>query len=146
MNSLTHFHRRRVARVAVVAIISMGLLPCALLTKTFKLQKTSIVPGATGEVKTGKDKNGNTKFSVEVKHLANPTELLPPKSGYVVWIQQKDGSPETQGILKVNENLQGKFESNTPNKRFDLWITAEDDPTTKSPSGPEVLRASGITP
>ena len=146
MNSLTHLRGSRFARFAIVAIISTGLLPCALPAKTFKLQKASIVPGATGEVKTGKDKNGNTKFSVEVKHLANPAELSPPKSAYIVWIQQGGASPESQGMLKVDKNLQGKFESTTTNTRFDLWITAEGDSTAKSPSGPEVLRANGVTP
>jgi hypothetical protein len=146
MNLLPDSRGSRVAGVAVVAIILMGLLPCVLVAKTYKLQSASIVPGATGAVKTGKDKNGNTWFSVEVKHLAHPTDLTPPKTTYIIWIQQRDASPENQGMLKVNKNLEGKFMSTTPKKRFDLWITAETDPAAKSPSGPEVLRANGITP
>jgi len=146
MNVLTHWCNRRVVKLAVVATISMGLFPCALKAKTFKLQATSVVPGATGEVKTGKDKNGNTKFRVEVKHLADPKQLTPPRSVYVVWIQVKGSPPESEGMLKVNKNLEGKLESATPNTFFDLWVTAEGDATSKAPSGPEVLRANGITP
>jgi len=146
MNLLTHLQGRRVASVAVMVTLSMGVLSSVLFAKTFKLQNASIVPGATGEVNVGKDKNGNTKFSVEVKHLADPTGLTPPKSVYMVWIQVKGGTPESQGMLKVNKNLEGKFESSTPSKYFDLWITAESDAATKSPGGPEVLRASGVSP
>ena len=97
-------------KLGFVITLLMGILPCALLAKSYKLQQSTIVPGATGEVKTGKDKNGNTKFSVQVKHLANPGSLTPPKSTYVVWIQQAGAAPESQGVLKVSKNLEGKFE------------------------------------
>jgi hypothetical protein len=146
MKSRTNFLDSRMPRVAVLVVICASLLPCVLLAKSFKLQAASIVPGATGEVKTGKDKNGNTKFTVEVKHLAEPNSLTPPRSTYIVWIQRTGASPESQGVLKVSRNLDGKFESSTQDKAFDLWITAESDPTTKSPSGPEVLRANGVAP
>lgn len=122
------------------------MLPCLLFAKTFRLQNSSIVPGAAGEVKTSKDKNGNTKFTVQVKHLANPTSLTPPKSTYIIWIQQPGAAPESQGALKVNKNLEGKFETATPDKRFDLWITAQTDSSVKAPSGPEVLRATNVQP
>ena len=136
----------RASKIGLVVILLIGTLPYVLLAKTVKLQSTSIVPGAAGEVKTAKDKNGNTKFSVQVKHLANPSSLTPPKSTYVIWIQQPGAAPESQGVLKVNKNLEGKFETSTADKRFDLWITAENDATIKSPSGPEVLRANGLQP
>jgi hypothetical protein len=123
----------------------LAVLPSLLFANTYKLQHSSVVPGATGEVKTGKDKNGNTTFSVKVQNLARPDALTPPMSTYVIWIEQHGATPESQGVLKVNDKLQGTFESSTPNKEFDLWITAEHDPAIKSPSGPEVLRAAGIT-
>jgi len=141
----TQFRSRQVMRICLV-VMFLGILPCVLLSKTFKLQSTSTVPGASGEVKSAKDKNGNTKFSVQVKHLANPSALTPPKSTYVVWIQQPGAAPESQGVLKVNKNLEGKFETSTADKRFDLWITAENDASIKSPSGPEVLRANAVQP
>ena len=135
----------RAARIAIALGISIALPPCVLLAKKYTMQNASIVPGASGEVKTGKDKNGNTTFTVEVKHLAKPGALTPPRSTYVVWIQPKGGSPESQGILKVSDKLDGKFQSSTQDQSFDLWITAENDDTTKSPNGPEVLRANSVT-
>ncbi len=145
MSFLSAIRANRAAKLALVATVSLGLLPCVLLAKKYTLQNATIVPGAQGQVNTGKDKNGNTKFTVEVKHLAKPAELTPPKNTYVIWIQQSGGSPESQGMLKVNDKLEGKFESSTPNKVFDLWITAEADGTVKAPGGPEVLRANGVT-
>jgi len=97
-------------KTGIVITLLMAILPSVLLAKSYKLQQSTIVPGATGEVKTGKDKNGNTKFSLQVKHLANPASLTPPKSTYVVWIQQTGAAPESQGVLKVSKNLEGKFE------------------------------------
>jgi hypothetical protein len=136
----------RVIKISLAVTLLIGMLPCLLLAKSFKLQQSTLVPGATGEVKTGKDKNGNTKFSVQVKHLANPSALTPPKTTYIIWIQLAGAAPESQGVLKVSKDLEGKFETSTPNKQFDLWITAENDSTVKSPSGPEVLRANGVKP
>jgi hypothetical protein len=146
MNFLSKVCGTRTARIAFVVTIAIGLLPEALNAKSFKLKPTTIVPGATGEVKTGKDKNGNTKFNIKVKYMAEPAQLTPPKSVYVVWIQVKDGSPVSQGALKVDDKREGEFESTTPEKLFDLWITAESDATVQSPSGPEVLRANGVKP
>jgi hypothetical protein len=124
----------------------LAVLPSLLFANTFKLQHSSVVPGAAGEVRTGTDRNGNTTIRVDVQHLAKPDALTPSMSIYVVWLQQPGRAPERQGVLDVNDKLEGRFESSTPSKQFDLWITAEHDRNIKSPSGPEVLRATGITP
>jgi len=110
--------------------------------KKFPLTAASLVPGARGTVEIGTDKNGNTKVKVKVQHLASPESLTPPQNAYIVWFQQKGSNPETEGRLTVNKKLEGQFETTTPYKNFDLFITAEQDATTKSPSGTEVLRAT----
>jgi hypothetical protein len=46
-----------------------------------------------------------------VEHLANPQNLTPPASVYVVWVQETGGSPENQGQLKVDKNLKAQFET-----------------------------------
>jgi hypothetical protein len=102
----------------------------------------TIVPGASGDVEVGKDKNGNTKLKMSVQHLAKPESLTPPKTIYIVWLQERNGSPESQGQLKVDKNLKASFETVTPSRNFDLFVTAEQDATAKTPAGPEVLRTS----
>jgi len=118
------------------------LLSAAGYAKKYPLTPATIVPGATGELNTGTDKNGNTEVKVKVKHLAKPEGLTPAKQVYMVWLQPTGGPPENAGLLKVNSGLEGTFETTTPHKGFDLIITGEDDTSVKTPSGPEVLRAS----
>jgi len=145
MNQSIRFFETRIGRIAVVAGISIVLLPAMLSAKTFKMKAALIVPAASGEVKTGKDNNGNTVFVVEVKNLAKPSALTPPKTTYVVWIRPKGGTPESQGVVKVNDKLEGRFQSSTQANDFELWITAENDEMAKSPGRAEVLRANNVT-
>jgi hypothetical protein len=120
------------------------LLFCAvaLAAKKFPLTADPIVPAAKGRAEVGKDKNGNSKVKITVEHLAKPENLTPSRNAYVVWFQETEGSPETEGQLKVNNDLKAKFETTTPLKNFRVLITAEDDPSSKAPSGPQVLRAT----
>jgi hypothetical protein len=124
------------------ALALVLLISAAGYAKKYPFTPAPIVPAAAGDLNTGTDKNGNTEIRVKVRHLAKPEGLSPAKQVYMVWLQQAGGSPENAGLLKVNSKLEGTFETTTPYKGFDVIITAEDDPTVKAPSGPEVLRAS----
>jgi hypothetical protein len=75
-----------------------------------------------------------------VDHLAKPEHLSPAKQAYVVWIQPEGKEATNEGVLRVNDELKGDFRANTPYKKFDLFVTAEDTPTATSPSGPEIMR------
>jgi hypothetical protein len=130
---------RKFSSIIAVAVLSAGLVFAA---KKFPLTAASIVPAAKGSVEIGKDRNGNTEVKLTVEHLANPTNLSPAQANYVVWLQDKGAGPENQGELKVNSKLDGSFQTVTPKKNFDVFVTGENDSTVKSPSGPEVLRTS----
>jgi hypothetical protein len=110
--------------------------------KKFPLTAAASVPAARGQVDVGNDKNGNTKVEVKVEHLATPDSLTPPKTVYVVWFQERGGEPQSQGVLKPGKDLKATFQSVTSMKTFDVLVTAESDPSTKTPSGTEVMRAS----
>ena len=118
------------------------LCTVAYAAKKYPLTAASIVPGARGEVKVDKDKNGNTRLKMTVQHLAHPASLTPPATAYVVWFQDRGGNSENRGQLKMDKNLKAAFEAVTPLKNFDLLITAEQDAGTKVPSGPEVLKTT----
>ncbi len=125
-----------------VFLITAFVLFCTLLlAKKISLTASSIVPAAQGIVDIGKDRNGNTELKVQVEHLARPDNLTPSESVYIVWFQDHESPAENQGELKVNNKLQGTFQTVTPHKTFDLFVTAEQDKTVKAPAGPEVLRA-----
>lgn len=112
--------------------------------KDFKLINDASVPGATGKVDVGKDRNGNYRLKLEVEHLAKPTGLTPAKQAYVVWVQGRDGQPQALGQLRVNDDLKGTLETTTPHlaDQFEVFITAEDNPSTQVPSEPRLLRAT----
>ena len=123
--------------------MAMAVLFATLsFAKKFPLIAASIVPAATGSVDLGKDRNGNTELKLNVDHLAKPASLTPPQNNYVVWVQEKDAAAENVGELKVNGKLKGAFQTVTPRRKFDVFVTAESDVTIKAPSGPEVLRGT----
>ena len=103
------------------------------------------VPAAAGKVELNHDRNGNLKVKVEVQHLAKPGALTPAKQAYVVWIQSRGKEPENQGQLKVNDELKGSFETTTSYPAFDIFVTAEDNPATTTPSGTQILKGT-MTP
>jgi hypothetical protein len=100
------------------------------------------VPGATGRVSFEHDRNGNIKYHVETKHLARPDSLTPAKAAYVVWVQPRGKEAQKAGVLALNNNLEGSFRGTTLLRVFDLFITAEDSPTTAQPTGTQVLKAT----
>jgi hypothetical protein len=125
-----------------ITLLTVAFAIAAFAAKRFPLAAASIVPAAKGSVEIGHDRNGNTEIKLTVEHLANPTSLSPSQANYVVWLQDKDSGPENRGELRVNGNLEGTFQTVTPRKNFDLFVTGENDGTAKSPSGPEVLRTT----
>jgi hypothetical protein len=129
--------------VRIAAMLLVGMVASSQgYAKKYPLAATAVVPAARGKIETGKDKNGNTKLKLEAEHLAEPGKLSPPKTAYVVWLQEKNAAPETQGQLRVDKNLKGTFETTTPLKSFDVFVTAESDPASKQPNGTEVFRVT----
>jgi hypothetical protein len=120
------------------------LLVCAVAeaSRKYPVTASSAVPAAKGEVSVDTDKNGNVKVHLWVEHLANPQNLTPAGSVYVVWLQDKNERPENKGQMKMDKNLKGTFDTVTSTKSFELFVTGEKDSSTKIPTGQEVLRAA----
>jgi hypothetical protein len=130
------FYRFALLCGAVLAVATVGW------AKTYHMTATKTVPAAAGEVNVAKEKNGNIRVDVKVKHLAKPGNLTPPANTYVVWLQQEGSQPQSQGELKVEDDLDGELKTTTPLKNFNVFITAETDSQTKTPSDQVVLRAT----
>ena len=118
------------------------LLTSFAMARDVRLTASPKVPAAEGKVSLDKDSNGNLKVKLETEHLAKPANLSPSATNYVVWIQARDGQPENQGQLKVDNDLKGKFETTSRYQAFDIFVTAEGNPNATSPSGMEVLRGT----
>lgn len=106
------------------------------------LDPNHTVPAAGGSVLAQQTHNGNTRIDLTVHNLAQPVELTPSATHYVVWVQANGYPPEDVGTLKVNNSLHGKLKADTPFKDFTIFITAEQSTQPRSPSGERVL--SGV--
>lgn len=62
--------------------------------------------------------------------------LTPSKTVYVVWAQTASAPPENLGELEVENNLKGELKTITPQRNFELLVTAENDPRATAPTGP----------
>lgn len=142
-NSLKMSKGRPLTQMLVVIGLALTLFcSVALAAKKYPLTANQAVPAALGHVDIDKDKNGNTTLKVSVEHLADPKNLSPSADVYIVWIQERGGTPENHGQLKVDKNLKADFDSVTSAKSFELFITGERDKNTKLPVGTEVLRTT----
>jgi hypothetical protein len=126
----------RLALLAVLAVASVGW------AKTYHMTSMTTVPGAAGEVNVAKEKNGNIQVDINVTHLAKPGMLTPSANSYVVWLEQEGSQPQSQGQLKIGDDLKGDLKSTTTLNHFNVIVTAETDSQTKFPSDQVVLRAT----
>ncbi len=129
--------------LVIMFCIALPLVGCG---SAIHLTNAPSVPGATGEVKLGKDDNNNTTIEILVQHLAKPEQLTPKKSIYVVWIEAYEQKPVNAGQLMVDDDLEGKFTAQTPYQYFRIFITAENVPTVSEPGVEVVLSTDLLKP
>ncbi|HTU40199.1 MAG TPA: hypothetical protein VMF10_00715 [Candidatus Aquilonibacter sp.] len=98
-------------------------------------------PGAQATVTAQTSGNDNTDLNIKVHNLALPSSLTPAENVYVVWVQPPGESPKNLGELKVDNKQSGDLHTETPYKRFTIFVTAEKDPQVQQPQGPRVLSA-----
>ena len=112
--------------------------------KKVQMSASTGTPAAHATVTTRIGDNGNTKFDIKVQDLAKPSNLTPPENVYVVWVQPPQQAAMNQGQLRVNKGLDGQFDSQSPYKRFKVFITAEKDAQVQKPQGAQVLSANVV--
>ena len=104
------------------------------------MSSSPMVPAAEGIVHFEKTKNDNVAIDLAVKRLANPEKLTPPASTYVVWVRSdKNAAPQNVGALKVDKDLVGTVDTQTPMHSFELFITAEGSGQVMAPAGQPLL-------
>lgn len=126
--------------LAAAGALVLTLLSVGCAGHRYHLVPAPSVPAASGSVQIRTDKNGNDVIDLKVKHLAEPSALTPPRSTYVVWIQPPGKAAINQGELRVDNNLNGEFKTATPYKRFQLFVTAENQAKVTAPTGQPLLR------
>jgi hypothetical protein len=135
------FSRQAVLPSLVPLVLFAFIWPFGGGARRVHMMAGSETPAAQGSVTVQTGGNGNMKLDLKVQSLAAPSSLTPPANVYVVWIQPPDQNAQNHGQLSVNRNEDGELHTNTPYKRFKVFVTAEQNARVQEPTGPRVLQA-----
>jgi hypothetical protein len=110
---------------------------------------SKVVPAAKGKVKVKKDSNSNYSIKVKISNLAESAQLTPPKKAYVVWLVDENQSVHNIGQIDsstgfLSSKLKAGFETVSTFRPVRLFITAENDKNTNTPSDEEVLTTAAL--
>jgi hypothetical protein len=130
------------ALAVLVSLATLALMATAASAQNLVMAPSKVLPAAVIHVALGTDNNGNTTVDLKAEHLAKPSSLNPPASVYVVWVQRDEQRPQLKGQLQVDDDLNAELKFVTPETRFQIIITAQQDASTPTPSGTEVARSS----
>lgn len=100
------------------------------------------VPAGAGTVTASDGDNGNTKLTVQVKHLANASMIASDATVYVVWIEPRNAPIQSLGALTVDDDLEGTLDAITPHRRFTVTVTPEPSAMVRQPTHKPVLTAT----
>jgi hypothetical protein len=126
-----------------ILMVTLMLIIASCTTSESFLNST-VVPGATGNVKVKKDGNQNYVIKVEIADLAEVERLQTSKQTYVVWMETEKGNTENLGQLKSSTGFMSKqhtasLEATSPFKPVRIFVTAENESNERYPDNVEIL-------
>jgi hypothetical protein len=132
------------SKIFISLLTALFLFSFNLFAKKVRFTTSSVVPAARGYVKISRDNNQNYLISIEILNMAEVGRLQPPKLTYVVWMASNEASTMNMGQIKssvtfLTKRLKASFETATPYKPTQIFITAEDDPGYQLPGTQIVL-------
>jgi uncharacterized lipoprotein YajG len=121
---------------AIFMLAMMLVIASCATNQTFL--NSSVVPGATGNVKVKKDKNQNYVINLKVEDLAAVDKLQTSKQMYVVWMETERGNIENLGQMKTSTGFMSKqrtasLETVSSFKPIRFFITAENEKNARYP-------------
>lgn len=136
-------------RIFSALVLTASLSLFAACSSKVGFQPSTVAPAARGDVKVDKDKNNNYEISIDVKMLAEPNRLSPPKSVYLVWMETESNGTQNLGQLKTDDGLfsstlKASMKTTSPYKPRRIFITGEDNAATTVPSGYVVLSTNSF--
>jgi hypothetical protein len=138
----------RMVLLAGALLLPFGSAACSHMPWTSSggtpMMASPRMPAAQGAVSIKDADNGNVKLAVSVKHMAPPEKVATGASSYVVWLKplatgNENEAPQNLGALAVNKDEEGNFDTTTSYRQFDLFVTAEPQPGSTSPTGEQLL-------
>ncbi|MBL7857514.1 MAG: hypothetical protein JNM57_07480 [Cyclobacteriaceae bacterium] len=132
--------------IFLLTVLALLFTACA---KKVTFLNSSVVPSAEGAVSIKKDNNNNYNIDLDVKRLADPSRLTPPRAVYVVWMETTQSGVQNIGQLKTSTKgfskmLSSSLKTVTPHQPTGFFITAEDDATGNYPGMTVVLKTATI--
>lgn len=120
-------------------VLLVALVSCS---SAIKFPISSKVPSADITLSTKILESGNHEIIIKANNLASADRLSPARKLYIVW-----GVTAYEGIRNLgmmsNENTESvHFETLTPFKLTEIFITAEDNGNIAEPFGEEITRLS----
>jgi hypothetical protein len=99
------------------------------------LRSSDSIPSAQGRLAVKGTEGPNQVVDLTVKHMAQPNRVKPGATAYVVWLQPDAAKePINMGVLSVDKDLNGQLQFKTPFPKFEVFVTAEENPTVQAPS------------
>lgn len=128
----------------LLSTLAFTVFILASCSKKVSFITSGVVPAAQGYIKIANDENRNYTIDVDVRRLADPKRLNPPKSVYVVWMETKKNGIKNLGRLNSNSGffsseLRGLLHTITPFKPERVFVTAEDRSNLPTPGSQVVL-------
>ncbi len=133
-------------KVLLMSIIAFLFTACA---QKITFLNSAVVPSAEGTITIKKGKNNNYNIDLDVKRLAEPGRLTPPKTVYVVWMETAERGVQNIGQLSTSTStfsnmLSSSLKTVSPHKPTGFFITAEDDAKGNYPGMTVVLKTGPI--
>ena len=134
----------RLVLTGALSAVCAALSACAGLDVGGRqLHRSPEVRSAEGTVKFQKIGSDETGIELRVKNLKEPEEMVPPGYSYVAWVRSTPEDPaHNVGPLNLDDDLSGELRTETPLRRFELFVTAEPTSDAAEPTGQRLLWAS----
>lgn len=131
-------------RVFIMVVIFAVTCLITSCSKKVAFITSRVVPAAQGYIKISRDDNQNYTVDVNVKRLAEPSRLRPPRQLYLVWMETKSNGIRNLGRLNsssgfFSSDLKGLLHAVTPFKPKKVFVTAEDQSNIPYPGTQVVL-------
>ena len=114
-------------------------------TANIALRSSNSIPAAQGRLAVKGAEGPNQVVDLTVQHMAPPAKVKSGATAYVVWLQPEAAKePINMGVLSVDNDLKGELQFKTPFPKFEVFVTAEENPTVQAPSEHQRLLTAAV--